>query len=90
MLHVRYRFGIKNGMKLADYLSKHGLTHADFASKIGASQADVSRYISGARTPRPARMALITLATKGKVTANDFIPPPTQKRGISGPKDEAA
>ena len=66
-------------MKLAEYLSKNDLTHAKFASMIGATQAAVSRYASGKRTPRPGQMALIAKATKGKVTANDFMPPLAQK-----------
>lgn len=60
-------------MKLATFLADNGYTYADFAQKIGASTFAVGKWARGERLPRPAVLARITAATKGKVTANDFV-----------------
>lgn len=60
-------------MKLAEYLAANGLSQAEFAKIIEASQVAVSRYASGRRMPRPARLLRIKEATGGLVTGNDFL-----------------
>ena len=71
-------------MKLSTYLTQSGFTQADFAKAIGASAFAVGKWTRGERIPRPAALARITLATKGKVTANDFFAP------IAKPQPEKA
>lgn len=61
-------------MTLSEFLSSSRLSHADFAGQIGVSKEAVRLWVTGARTPRPAAMSQITKATKGSVTANDFVP----------------
>lgn len=60
-------------MKLADYLETVGETHEAFAARIGVSQVTITRYINGRRLPRPHVLTRIVSATKGAVTANDFL-----------------
>ena len=60
-------------MKLSDYLRDRDIDTASFAEAIGVSQAAVSRYANGLRFPRPKVMERIVKATRGKVTANDFM-----------------
>ena len=60
-------------MKLAEYLAKKGITHDAFARQIGTSQVTVTRYATGQRFPRPKQLIRIAAATKGAVTANDFV-----------------
>lgn len=62
-------------MKLDDYLTKHNLTDDAFASLIGRSQPTVNRLRRDATKPDWETVRRITEATKGKVSANDFIPP---------------
>ena len=52
---------------------------ATLKSGIGATQAAVSRYANGKRTPRPALLSKIVEVTKGRVTANDFLPSPIDR-----------
>jgi len=61
-------------MKLAEYLKTAEGPDADFASSIGVSRQALHRYCSGERTPRPEVMVRIRDATKGAVTADDFLP----------------
>jgi predicted transcriptional regulator len=67
-------------MKLADYLDTNDLTHDRFAALIGTTQAAVSRYATGKRTPRGPILRRISEVTKGKVSANDFLPPRADPR----------
>lgn len=60
-------------MTLAQYLDQHEIKAEQFAALIGTSQAAVSRYMTGARHPRPDVMRRIIAATDGMVTANDFL-----------------
>lgn len=59
-------------MKLKDFLKEEKITQEQFAEVIGVSQATVSRWCEGLQIPTPKQMNKILLATKGKVTANDF------------------
>lgn len=62
-------------MTLNDYLSAHDISPAEFGRLVGASEHGVRKWQRGERVPRPDAMRLITLATEGAVTANDFITP---------------
>lgn len=67
-------------MTLAEFLSSNGLSHSAFAERVGVSQVAVTRYALGHRVPRPEVLARIREATRGAVTANDFMPaPPSQE-----------
>jgi transcriptional regulator with XRE-family HTH domain len=73
-------------MKLDDYLREHGLTSAEFAKLSGImGKQSVHHYRHGLRFPTPANLRRIHDATKGAVTANDFldqhIPPKAARRG---------
>lgn len=48
-------------------------TAAAFSREVGVGHWTVQRWIRGDRMPRPMHLARITLATGGKVTANDFV-----------------
>lgn len=66
-------------MRLSDFLDQKQLTNAAFGARIGVSRQTVLRYRRGDRIPGKAEMALISEATAGAVTANDFYgvtPPP--------------
>lgn len=61
-------------MHLNDWLSnKTDLTNAEFAEAIGVSRQALWRYRLGERIPRPDVLTKIKRATKGAVTANDFV-----------------
>jgi transcriptional regulator with XRE-family HTH domain len=60
-------------MRLADYLSREGISDTEFAAMIGVSRMSVGRYRSGERRPEWDVLARIVEATRGEVTANDFL-----------------
>ena len=60
-------------MKLAEYLQANGELPVRFAERIGRSPATVSRILSGIQRPEWKTMKAIARATRGKVTANDFM-----------------
>ena len=78
-------------MKLDDYLRDRGLTSAEFAKLAGlAGKQSVHHYRHGLRFPTAENLRLIYTATKGLVTANDFmdqhappVPPPPRKRRVA-------
>ena len=59
-------------MKIKDFLSDEKITQEQFAEMVGVSQATVSRWCDGFQKPASSLMTKILIATKGKVTANDF------------------
>ncbi len=61
-------------MRLDTYLQKHDLTQEQFAVLVGVTQNAVSQWISGQRCPRPQYLKNIANVTKGRVSANDFLP----------------
>jgi transcriptional regulator with XRE-family HTH domain len=63
-------------MKLADYLTKENMKPAHFAERMGVPASTVMRWLNGKRVPRLCSVALITKATKGKVTSKDFLSAP--------------
>jgi transcriptional regulator with XRE-family HTH domain len=61
-------------MKLDDWLKREKLTSARFAVLSGiANKQAVHKYRHGERFPTPEALRLIHDATKGEVTANDFL-----------------
>lgn len=60
-------------MKLAAYLREKNIDAKEFAKSINVKQPSVSRYLTGARIPRPEKIKAIQEATDGAVTANDFF-----------------
>lgn len=52
------------------------MSRAAFGALIGVTEVAVTRYVNGARIPRPAKMALIEKVTKGAVKPNDFFGKP--------------
>lgn len=70
-------------MKLADWLDNEGMTQTEFAEKIGRTSAFVSMLCSGANLPSLQTAERIAKATKGAVTAADFLagqPAPPKER----------
>jgi DNA-binding transcriptional regulator YdaS (Cro superfamily) len=63
-------------MKLIDYLRAKNLTDDAFAALVGRSKWAVRKWMYSQRTPRPAEMLAISQATRGAVTADDFMPQP--------------
>lgn len=59
-------------MKLATYMKRHNITRSDFAAKIGVDRVSVYRWETGKVFPIR-YIGKITAATKGAVTANDFV-----------------
>jgi len=59
-------------MFLKDYIREQRLSIRRFARKAGLSVSAVSRILSNQRFPTPESMRRISLATDGKVRANDF------------------
>jgi transcriptional regulator with XRE-family HTH domain len=61
-------------MRLTDYLRLHGLNSAEFAKIAGIrSRQTVWNYRHGLRFPTPNNIRLIDTATRGAVTAEDFL-----------------
>lgn len=58
-------------MKLKDFLKEEKITQEKFAEILGVGQNLISLWCNGT-IPRADQMNKILLATKGKVTANDF------------------
>lgn len=61
-------------MTLAEYKLKHGLSLTALAAEIGVSSPRAHEWLSGKKRPSWASLILIEAATKGAVTANDFMP----------------
>jgi len=51
-------------------------TLADFAALVGSSAASVCEWENYKKFPRTDTLMKIQEITKGKITANDFVPPP--------------
>jgi len=58
---------------LTKYRKEHGLTLEGFANLVGSTKPQVWKWERGA-FPRPEGLVKIQKATKGKITANDFMP----------------
>jgi transcriptional regulator with XRE-family HTH domain len=60
-------------MKLAEYLKRQGLSQKEFATKAGLSTGTVSLLARDLVWLSRDAAAKIASATKGKVTASDFV-----------------
>lgn len=60
---------------LRSYLDRTGLTLEKFGASVGVAQSTLSRIIHRRHMPSMALVARIALATKGALSANDFLPP---------------
>lgn len=58
---------------LRRWRSKQGLSLREFAEQIAVTKGTVSRYESGRRRPEWAVLDRIVKATRGAVTADDFM-----------------
>jgi transcriptional regulator with XRE-family HTH domain len=63
-------------MNLARYLSSKEISDEDFAPLIGVDRATVNRLRRGRHRPSWETIEKIQAATKGAVTANDFLNEP--------------
>jgi DNA-binding transcriptional regulator YdaS (Cro superfamily) len=63
-------------MKLSDFLTNAGMTDVEFAARIGRASSTVNRWRHERTRPEWDAIVQIERATKGAVTANDFIPAP--------------
>lgn len=61
-------------MKLSHYLKRHKIDRQQFAETIGVDRVSVYRWETGKAFPIR-HLGKIIAATKGKVTANDFVQP---------------
>mgnify|MGYP003133024673 CR=1 FL=1 len=65
-------------MTLKEYLDKKKTTQMNFIKEIESSygtripQGTFAKWVTGVRIPRKKEMQILTEATRGKVTANDF------------------
>ena len=60
-------------MKLAEYLAKHGISQQKFARRVGLSKGTVSLLARGMTWVSRDAAQKIAKATRGRVTANDFV-----------------
>lgn len=60
-------------MRLHDWLLTEGVSASEFAAAAGFSAATVSRWLSGDRSPSLRACKAIARATRGRVTADDFM-----------------
>jgi len=65
-----------SNMKLQAYLAEHRLDDLQFATAIGRDRSTVYRLRTGRTRPDWQTIAAIVEATKGEVTADDFMPAP--------------
>lgn len=62
-----------HGMKLKSYMVQNRLTDQKMADAIGCSVSAVRKWRYGLRMPKPDQLVVISEATNGAVTANDFV-----------------
>jgi plasmid maintenance system antidote protein VapI len=60
-------------MTLSEYLRLHDLTHERFAEMSGIPRPSITRLLKPGARPKWKHVQAIALATKGKVTANDWL-----------------
>jgi transcriptional regulator with XRE-family HTH domain len=56
------------------YLAERGMTNVEFGRAVDASEATISRLRKGKQAPSYSLVLRIRDATKGAVTADDFLP----------------
>lgn len=62
--------GKELGSRITETLQNRGITQKELAIRIGVTEAAMSRYVSGAREPRPEVLANIATALH---TTSDFL-----------------
>ena len=62
------------GMTLSEFLDQHKMTDAQFAALVDRDRSTVTRWRNGATRPDWRALDAIAEATRGKVSALDFIP----------------
>ena len=72
-LREYFLYGKFSLMKLETWLATKGMRATEFARLAGLTDSTVSRLLSGKRRPEWATIDKIVAATKGEVTANDFV-----------------
>jgi DNA-binding transcriptional regulator YdaS (Cro superfamily) len=60
-------------MQLRDYLRLEKEKAESFSVRVGVTVFAVRKWVRGERVPRPATIMKIKKATKGKVTAEDWM-----------------
>lgn len=60
-------------MNFRDYLERHDLSDVEMADRLGVSHQAVEKWRYGYRIPRMTTIKLISIITRGKVTANDWM-----------------
>lgn len=61
-------------MQLRDYLRLERESPHRFAERTGVTIHAIRKWVRRERVPRPATIVKIETATKGAVTANDWLP----------------
>lgn len=72
-------------MKLAEWLASTGTSAAALAERCGVHPLTIYKWKDGTNVPRHARLAALTQATGGAVTANDFHAPGGKLAGAATP-----
>lgn len=62
--------GKELGLRITEILQKRGMTQKELAQRIGVTESVISRYVSGAREPKPDALANIATALH---TTSDFL-----------------
>lgn len=65
-------------MKLDQYMSENRLTDVALAAEVGVASTTVMRWRRQETRPDWDVLPRLIAATRGRVTANDFVPPPKQ------------
>jgi transcriptional regulator with XRE-family HTH domain len=76
-------------MRLDRYLKRQKISPEVFAEMIGVHPTTIYRFIQGLSFPKSANLRRIAEATKGKVSANDFMGvqrPPAAPGGRGRPR----
>jgi len=60
-------------MQLKDYLELEQETAEQFAARVEVTKFAVRKWVRGERIPRPSTIVRIKKATKGAVTAEDWM-----------------
>lgn len=60
--------------KLAAWMKDNGITDADLAEMVGTSREQINRVRNGVSSPSWGLAAKLKAATRGVITADDFLP----------------
>lgn len=70
-------------MRLTEYLESKGIKRGDFARTIGVTPGWITSLCDGSGWPSRDVAEKITRATEGQVTADDFLPEPSEPERAS-------